>query len=204
MQPVALSEMPAAYLTSGNGRIFYTLKSFTIRQLDLYRRESVQKIRRGMATGDKKLAAEGVNNGMRLLFFSVAMNVGVDYAWDFIKHLPQIIAGEDYEPPVLEDKVIDNTIKAFGLNKYGFDQMTRPYMPDTPYDVLTATIAPPAKTINNMWKDYQSIQNGKLGNPKDLSTLRSLPVGGELYYFWFGGGSEKAKKASDDSKYLVK
>lgn len=204
MQPVALSEMPAAYLTSGNGRIFYTLKSFTIRQLDLYRRESVQKIRKGIATGDKKLAAEGVNNGMRLLFFSVAMNVGVDYAWDFLKNLPQIIAGEDYEPPVLEDKVIDNTIKAFGLNKYGFDQMTRAYMPDTPYDVLTATIAPPAKTINNMWKDYQSIQNGKLGNPKDLATLRSLPVGGELYYFWFGGGADKAKKTSDDSKYLVK
>ena len=55
-----------------------------------------------------------------------------------------------------------------------------------------------------MWKDYQSIQNGKLGNPKDLATLRSLPVGGELYYFWFGGGADKAKKTSDDSKYLVK
>lgn len=204
MQPVALSEMPAAYLTSGNGRIFYTLKSFTIRQLDLYRRESIAKMRNGIATGDRKLAAEGFNNGMRLLFFGVAMNTGVDYAWDIVKNIAGMIMGEEWEPQPLEDRVIDNIIKAFGLNKYGFDQMTRPYMPDTPYDVLTSTIAPPAKTINNMWKDYQSIQNGKLGNPKDLATLRSLPVGGELYYFWFGGGADKAKKTSDDSKYLVK
>lgn len=204
VQPVALSEMPAMYLQSGNGRIFYTLKSFTIRQIDLYRRESVQKIRKGIATGDSKLAAEGLNNGMRLIFFSVAMNAGVDYAWDFIKNIPSMIGGEEWEPPALEDRVVDNIIKSFGLNKYGFDQMSRPYMPDTPYDVLTATIAPPAKTINNMWKDFQSIKNEKLGNPKDLQTLRSLPVGGELYYFWFGGGEEKKSKASEDSKFLVK
>ncbi len=204
VQPVALSEMPAAYLTSGNARILYTLKSFTVRQLDLYRRESIAKIRKGVATGDKKLVAEGMNNGMRLLFFSVAMNAGVDYAWDFIKHIPQMINGEEWEPKPLDDAALDNVLKAFGLNKYGFDQMTRPYMPDSPYDVLTATVIPPAKTMNNMWKDGWAIANNKLGNPKDLKTLRSLPVGGELYYFWFGGGSGAENKPSEDSKYLVK
>lgn len=204
VQPVALSEMPAMYLQSGNGRIFYTLKSFTIRQLDLYRRESIAKIRKGVATGDTKLAAEGLNNGMRLMFFSVAMNTGVDYAWDFAKHIPQMLMGDDWEPQALEDRVVDNIIKAFGLNKYSFDQMSRSYMPDTPYEVLTSTVAPPVKTANNLWKDFQAIQNGKLGNPKDLQTLRSLPVGGELYYFWLGGGAEKKNKASEDSKYLVK
>lgn len=204
MQPVALSEMPAAYLTSGNGRIFYTLKSFTIRQLDLYRRESIQKIRKSIATGDKKLAAEGFNNGIRLLFFGVAMNTGVDYAWDFLKNVPAMLMGEEWEPQALEDRVIDNIIKSFGLNKYSVDQMNRPYMPDSSYEVLTATIMPPAKTWVNLEKDYRAIQNSKLGNPKDLATLRSLPVGGELYYFWFGGGADKAKKTSDDSKYLVK
>ena len=35
-QPVAKSEMPQVYLENPNGRIFYMLKSFTLKQFDIF------------------------------------------------------------------------------------------------------------------------------------------------------------------------
>lgn len=203
-QPVALSEMPEMYLRSGTGRIFYILKSFTLRQLDIYRRDGTMKINEGIRTNNKKLIAEGASNITKLLFFMVSMNVGVDYVWDFIKHIPQMMAGEGYEPPEIEDEVVDNIWKSFGLNKYGFEKMSRPYMGALPGETIFSYALPPTKTLDNMWKDWQSIQNDKLGNPKDLRTLRSIPVGGEMYWFWFGGGSETKKTPSNNGNYTVK
>jgi len=43
-QPIALTEMPQKYLTGGNGRLFYMLKTFTLKQFDIYRREVFQQI----------------------------------------------------------------------------------------------------------------------------------------------------------------
>ena len=41
-QPITLSELPEAYLNNPNGRIFYMLKSFTLKQYDILRRNIVQ------------------------------------------------------------------------------------------------------------------------------------------------------------------
>lgn len=66
-QPIALSEMPEAYLRSGGGgRSAYFLKSFTLKQWETLQRDVVRQ----MASGNKKQVAEGFYNlmGVGLLF----------------------------------------------------------------------------------------------------------------------------------------
>lgn len=47
VQPIALSEMPAAYLNSPNGRVFYAMKSYMLKQLGLVRKDIVEQYRKG-------------------------------------------------------------------------------------------------------------------------------------------------------------
>ena len=47
VQPISLSQMPVAYLNAKNGKIFYTLKSFALKQLDFARRKIVTELARG-------------------------------------------------------------------------------------------------------------------------------------------------------------
>src|SRR3990167_6470256 len=67
VQPITLSELPVTYLRSGNGRIFYMLKTFFIRHIDFVRSETIDL----MAQGKVK---EGIGNFVRLLFFFMLIN----------------------------------------------------------------------------------------------------------------------------------
>lgn len=174
VQPIALSEMSEQHLKSGNGKIFFILKSFTIKQLSIYRRDVYKEI----ASGDPKRVAKGLTNFVTLLSFMALAGASRDWLWD-------MLTGQ--EPDELEDIVVANVLKAFGLSKYNLDQMSRPYQPLSPADVMFEIILPPRKTANNLWRDYQDQKNGRDKDFKDLRVLRSIPVGGELYWFWFGG-----------------
>lgn len=189
LQPIALSEMPEQYLRSGNGRIFYILKSFTLKQISIFRRDSINKILKGAKSGDAKEVAKGIGNFVKLLSFMTMAGVGRDYIWEFIKQIPEAMSGDEPEMPELDDRVVENIYKAFGLNKYTFDQMNRPYLPESPAGVFFGMIIPPTKTTDNLWRDWQKLQSKKGLDFKDMRALRSVPVGGELYWFWFGGGS---------------
>lgn len=57
IQPISLLEVPQAYLNSPNGRIFYMLKSFTIKQYDLLRKNIVQEAKKGNIGEATKFAA---------------------------------------------------------------------------------------------------------------------------------------------------
>jgi len=47
VQPISLSEMPLKYLQSPNGRVLYTLKTFTVKQLDFMRKQIVDEAAKG-------------------------------------------------------------------------------------------------------------------------------------------------------------
>jgi len=57
-QPAALSEQPEQYLKAGNGRVFYMLKSYTLKQFDVFRREGYNAFK----NGDSKQKLEVVRN----------------------------------------------------------------------------------------------------------------------------------------------
>jgi len=103
-QPVALSEVPEKYLSGGNGRIFYALKTWTIKMFDVYRNEAFQDI----SSGNKQQVIKGFQNLIRLSMALVLMNATADVIKD-------LILGRKIE---LNDLVIDNIAKLFGLSKY--------------------------------------------------------------------------------------
>lgn len=175
MQPVALSEMPEAYLKSGNGRIFYMLKTFTIKQLDIYRNEVFEEIRSGNT-------AKGLKNLIRLMSFFVMMNAGADY-------LKDLLLNRDTPP---EDYVINNILRAFAISKFQIYTARREGLGTTAFK----TIAPPFKIIDSFYKDVaKSIREGEI-DINNVKSVSSIPIVGKLYYWWFGGGAEEKNQVS--------
>lgn len=170
VQPVALSEMPEMYLKHPNGRIFYMLKTFTLKQYDIYRRQVFQQIREGRT-------AEGLKNLTRIAFFFTLMNAGSD----FIKAM---ILDLDSEP---EDVVFVNIARLAGIGKYHVYTVKREGVGTAAFK----TIAPPFKAIDAISKDMtRAIDDGEV-DINDMETVQSVPVAGKMYYWWFGAGSEK-------------
>jgi hypothetical protein len=168
-QPTALSELPQKYLTGGNGRIFYMLKSFTIKQFDVYRREVFQQIAK------PETRVQGIKNMVRLSAAFIAANATADVVKD-------LILGR---PITLEDKVADNMLRLFGISKF----VTWKAREEGVGSAAVRQISPPFKFIDSLSKDINSA-----GDEKGLETIGSIPVAGKLYYWWFGKGREKIER----------
>lgn len=187
MQPIAKSEMPEYYLRSGNLKILYMLKTFTLRQLDIYRREVFAELNTARKTGDAKKAAKALGNFVRLAGFWIVMGASADVMKDLLR---SFFGGDEIEEP--EDYIIDNILKAFGFSKYQLNMVAK----EGPIEVATKIFLPPAKFFTNVAKDFGKANSKKGLKAKNARTIRSIPLGGELYYFWFGGGTAQAKKES--------
>jgi hypothetical protein len=199
-QPVARMEMPEAYLRAGNGKIFYMLKSFTLKQFDVYRREGASKIIKGIKDGDPKMVTEGTTRFAYLYALWVMGGASADALKDLTRSMVSLVSGEGedkMEEP--EDYVFENVMKAFGVNKYSIDQLNRPWMPDTPADFAFEYVAPPTKLVDNAWRDYQKVKDKDNIQLEDLQSIRSIPVFGELWWFWLGGGATKPKTKNEES-----
>lgn len=170
--PVTLEEVPIQYLKSPNGRIFYTMKTFTTKQLNNYRREIIDEYN----SGNKVQASK---NMARLVGMFVVMNMTADEIKDFIK-------GEE-EP--LRDKVVDNFLKTIGFSKYNLD---RSQQAGAGRAVLEATLLPPTTFVDDAVKDFNDVF--VKGKDDPLRTTRNIPLGGELYYWWFGRGAQKREE----------
>jgi hypothetical protein len=85
VQPITLSNMPQKYLESDFGRMFYTLKTFTIMQLDLFRRQGLDDLVNGMVTGDKQLATQGFSKLAEIAILFTAMGMGTDSLKDLLR-----------------------------------------------------------------------------------------------------------------------
>ena len=65
-QPISLSDMPQGYLAAPNGRIFYQLKSFTLKQIQLLQDSVIDEARKGnYKQAGKNALAYTVNSGRR-------------------------------------------------------------------------------------------------------------------------------------------
>lgn len=189
-QPVARSEMPEYYLTSGNLKILYILKSFTLKQLDVYRREVISNLHKAAKTGDVKLATKAMTNFIRLAGFWIAMGASADYMKDLLR---SAFGGDEVEEP--EDYVIDNIFKAFGWSRYQSDMIGKEGISTVFFDLFK----PPTKFLDNVETDYKEYKKGKL-TLENSRSIRSIPVGGELYYYWFGGNSGQKTENNSSKK----
>ena len=168
VQPILLSEMPQKYLTGGNSRIFYMLKTFTLKQFDIYRNEIFQQI------ANKGTRIQGLKNLVSLIGFFTIMNATADEIKDFILN----------RKTSLKDRTVDNLLRAFGFSKYLIWKTRTEGFGSAAF----RQIAPPFKFIDSVSKDIrQGIENGS-------EVVQSIPIVGKLYYWWFGKGQYKNEK----------
>ncbi len=168
VQPVAITEMPLGYALGGEHRVWYMLKSYTIKQFDTYRREIFSKI----LSGDVKQTAEGMKNLVSLGTFMFLMGASSDW-------LKDMLLGRETEP---EDLVTDNLIKLAGITKYQIYTARE-------QGVLQSLVPPIFAPAGDLARDVAEVSDGK--EIKDLEIWQRIPVLGKFYYWWYGAGSEK-------------
>lgn len=197
VQPISLAEMPVGYLRGGNGRVFYMLKTYTIKQLDIYRRE----IFANLVSGEADKMALGLRNLVGLGISLMLMGMSSDA-------LKDLILGRDIE---IDDLVTDNLLKLMGFTKY---QIYKAKAEGVGAAILRTLFMPPVFALpDDLIKDIGEIAIGKTdkrSDPpkktskplKDSEVIGHTPFVGKLYYWWWGGGrakeEKKKKKANAD------
>lgn len=172
VQPIALSEMPEQYLKGGNSRLFYMLKTYTIKQLDVFRNEVFLKMRK-----DPKTA---IGNFLRLSSLLMLANGTADLLKDLILNRP-------IEP---DDYVIDNLLRLFGVSKFTLYKFKKEGVSQ---GVSSFVVPPLGKFISSGAKDIDKMLQGEF-DPQEAEIIQSVPLLGKMYYWWFGGGKAKSEK----------
>ena len=173
-QPVAKSEVPQRYLTGGNLRILYQLKTWTLKMFDVYRNEVFRTMRTNKV--------QGMRNMVLLSMALVLMNATAD-------ELKDLVLGRKTS---LKDRLIDNIAKLIGFSRYSVNQVSRNGIGSAILEQLT----PPTQFVDNISKDLIKIfkdweESIKINN---LKSIKSIPVLGNLYYWWFGKGVESKER----------
>lgn len=177
-QPIAKSEMPQKYLTSGNGRIWYMLRTFTLKMFDVFRREAFSKI------SSKGTRLEGMKNLIKLAALFTVANATADVIQD-------LLLGRPIE---LKDSVIDNIIKMSGTTRYTGTKIEKEGVTGALTQVL-----PPFKLANAVVKDIKTF-----GDEKGFESVQSIPIFGKLYYWWFGKGARRIKDKVEKEEKVSK
>lgn len=175
MQPISLSEMPEYYLTTGNGRVAYMLKTFALKRIDIFRNECFDKIK----NGDTKA---GIQNLFRLAILMIACGMSKDAIID-------MLYGRNLN---LTDMFVNNLLGLTGiLTKYSLYK-TR----DEGFNGFLASQIPPVFAIeSDLWGEiYKSIFEKKGKDISDYEVWKGIPLVGRFYYWWFGGGRTKINK----------
>lgn len=182
VQPIALSEMPEKYLTSGNGRIFYMLKTYAIKQIDVFRNEVFIDM--------AKHPAESIGKLIRLSALVIMANATADVIKDVVLGRP--IQSNDDEEDYLWTKIIDNIIRLFGLSKYSLYKFKKGGV----WEGISSVILPPIfSPVDQAARDIdKSLKEDGDFEPQQAEIIQSVPLLGKLYYWWFGGGRKKIEE----------
>jgi len=180
-QPISLSEMPETYLKSPYGRVMYMLKTFTIKQFDAFRNESINLMRKGYREDNQRMVNQGFKNFVHLAAIFMLANASADVIKDLIFN--RKIKMNDY--------IWDNVLRLFGVHRflyyyakrYGwFNTAWRAIAP--PIDFLEVPLVRDAPDI------IKAIKDGEINNFKwnEIESIKLIPLFGKLYYWWFGKG----------------
>ena len=173
IQPITLLEMPEMYLKHPNGRLAYMLRTFTMKFMNLLRRDMLDKF----TSGDRKQA---IINGTILLS---ALNAGGMTA-DTMKDL---LLGRETDT---KDTIVDNLIKSTGImTRYSAEKIATSREPVTEF---MHSLLPPLNWMDpaaRAMREYAS--TGEVRRETKADVWKSVPVIGQLYYNYGLGGLEK-------------
>jgi hypothetical protein len=190
VQPIAKTEVPQSYLRAKNGKIFYMLRNFGLKELSMYRNIYIRQIK----NQDRKTKINGYRNLFMMAMWYQILNVGVDA-------LIRGAKGDDQDP--LND-AWNNLMKAILFNKYSFTLAER-----TSFMLGAVSLVMPAGNLfNDIYKDGSDLLKGKMKEDsyefKNLNIIRDLTPIGWAFYQWFGLGhtriEKKKQKAYEDKE----
>jgi hypothetical protein len=162
-QPIFMSAQSKVYMTSGNGRLFYMLKTFTLRTTSAALREGVTEWNKGGAKS--KALAVGKVAGIILLY--AAAGAGTD-------EIKDILRGRD---DAFLDTTMDNFWQMFLLSRYATD---RGLQKDNLASEIMFSLAPPVRYLDGFAADIWAA----IDDEKDVKfkTLQSVPLLGSIGY----------------------
>tara|TARA_R100001082_G_scaffold107682_2_gene81891 strand:+ start:1680 stop:4568 length:2889 start_codon:yes stop_codon:yes gene_type:complete len=177
IQPIALSEMPEMYLRHPNGRIWYMLKSFTLKQYDIVRNKIIGEYKKGNTM-------EATMNAARLASYLTLANLGV-------RETKNILSGTPTSPEDLPEEAVWSLMGVYGLNKYTYQK----HLVSQDISELVASQIPPLGLAEGALKTVAKVAEDPDENKGRL--LKAVPIFGKILYHWFGGGLEKAQEYKD-------
>lgn len=181
VQPISMSEVPEAYLNSPTGRIFYSLKTFWIKQFNRIITDNSRLIKEGIKEKNAEKVKEGAVSMAKLIILFVVLGSGTDMLKDLI-YLRKID---------LEDTVFDNFLKLLGVSRYTVykarEQGTWSVIADQIFSL------PVGQMFDSFTSELNKVSKGKM-KVKDLRIASNIPIVGNPYYWWLGGGRLKEKK----------
>jgi hypothetical protein len=172
-QPVAESEMTAVYLQSSGAKLFYQLKTWQMKQLSLWRSETV-----GM--WEKGQRAQAIKNGITMTIALGMAGAAPDVIRDFFQG----------RPVHLTDFAAENLFRLFGISKYSAEKLAAGKAEFflgglVPATRLASTVGKD-KTYLNKWLKWAKdpiFESPPEETPKyGLSTTNLIPLVGKQLY----------------------
>ena len=159
-QPIFMSSRALSYLKNGNTRFFYSLKTFTLKQLSLYKKDVYDKIVKGKTNNER---IEGLKNLITLQFYTMLVGLPVDLLTSF--------DDDDWlEPEMIKDSVLDNILYLNIINRYVIDR-AKTNLGTAAFDFVLGV--PLTGLFNGLSRDIYKIQKGDFELVKS-GLLRSI------------------------------
>jgi hypothetical protein len=204
MQPISLSEMPLKYLQNPNGRTLYMLKTFTLKQMDIMRRDGFQMMKatkqitvngKPVKVPDEAVRLQGYKNLLSYAGYFIAGGMGTSSVKDWMM-------GREWDA---SDEFVEQMWKLIGFNKYSADRLFR--SGDIP-EAVGSVVGVPTETYLNLLADglasfdiyddkntLEILMSAWTGEEVEIDPtgkgIKSIPLGGKLYYQHYMGGKEK-------------
>ena len=180
LSPITRMEQAAAH--RGKASIFYTLRSFGLKQIDIYREaagEHILEARRLYSQGDHKAAANEAFKGVKALTSLGVLFAAANASTDVVK---DAIYGR---PIKTDDLVWDNIMKLFLVNRYFKYKFQREGLGKAGLEL----IMPATPVFDRAGKDIADMVTFQ-----DFKghTLQGTPF--DLAYWWWLGGRDKIEK----------
>ena len=194
VQPISLSEVPQGYLDNPNGgRVAYMLKTFTLKQYDLIRKNIIQEAKKGNYNG-------AVTYAIRYAAYMSIMNGTIQTIRDGLQGR---ITSTEEAIELFPDAMLWEGLSVLGFNKY----MSERYFGGGDLrGLIGGTIIPPTPLADAAFKEFSDMFSGSESS-REASIepiLKSVPiVGASLpllamwYNFMFGGFEEYLKKQDE-------
>lgn len=180
LSPITRLEQAAAH--RGGASLFYTLKTFGLKQIDIYREaagEHILEAKRLYAQGNHKAAANEAFKGVKALTSLGVLFAAANASTDVVK---DTIYGRPVKP---DELLLNNVMKLFLVNRYFNYKVQREGGPKAALELLlpaTPVFDRAGKDITDM-VTFQDIKG---------HTLQGTPF--DLAYWWWLGGRDKIEK----------